>query len=469
MDRIIRAEGIRYGPVAEPNLELPRGYPALPAEAFRSRLERLERVLAREQAGAVVVYGDREHFANLSWLTGIEPRFEEAIAVFTAGRPPAVLLGNECLGLAEWTPAPVRAIHWPALSLNNQPRSGIRPLPDLLREAGLPSGQRIGVAGWKCPDAQEFRDPEHTFETPSFLVDTLREMAGRPEMVFNATSCFMGPEAGLRVVHEPAAIAQLEAAAALASHGVSRLLQALEPGRSELELAECFQTRGLPLSCHPMVSTGPKARFGLTSPSDRRVQRGDAFTTALGICGGLTCRAGYVAESLSDIPAATSGWMDEIARPFFAAVATWYQALRIGLPGGELFDLMEERIPRARFGWSLNPGHLLGLDEWISSPVYPGSRVPFRSGMAVQMDIIPAPREGCCGGNVEDGVVLADEGLRAQLASGWPEVWRRILLRRRFMTEVLGIALDDSVLPLSQIPGLWRPLLLDRRKALAAH
>lgn len=467
MTRTVSAEAVRLRTVANPALRVPDEYPKLSSEVYGGRLARVHARLAENQCDALVVYGDREHFANIAWLTGIDPRFEEAIAIVVGQQIPTMLLGNECLSLAEYTAAEVKGVHWPPLSLLGQPRAGTRPLTDLLREAGLREGQRVGLAGWKYYQDTEFPDPVHTFETPNYLVEALRDIAGGRDRVINATSWFMNSEAGLRTENEPAQIARFEIAAALASQGIARLIADLEPGKTEFELAESLNSRGLPLSCHPMVSSGQKAQYGLTSPSDNVVEVGDAFTTALGICGGLTCRAGYVAASPADLPSQFADWRDEIARPFYAAVASWYQTIRIGVTGGELFDLIESLIPQSRFGWGLNPGHLLGLDEWISSPVYPGSAIRFRSGMAVQMDIIPAPPEGCSGGNVEDGIILADEALRLRLSTEFPGAWQRIQARRRFMCETLGIQLDESVLPLSNIPALWRPLLLNREEGFA--
>ena len=36
--------------------------------------------MAEQRLDALVVYADREHFANLLWLTNYDPRFEEAVA-----------------------------------------------------------------------------------------------------------------------------------------------------------------------------------------------------------------------------------------------------------------------------------------------------------------------------------------------------------------------------------------------------
>ena len=98
--------------------------------------------------------------------------------------------------------------------------------------------------------------------------------------------------------------------------------------------------------------------------------------------------------------------------------------------------------------------------EWVNSPVFPGSRVELRSGMALQCDIIPATGTPYFTTNIEDGLALADETLRAELAAGYPEAWERIRARRRFMAEALGIELHPDVLPLSNLAAGLPPFLL---------
>ena len=80
--------------------------------------------------------------------------------------------------------------------------------------------------------------------------------------------------------------------------------------------------------------------------------------------------------------------------------------------------------------------------------------------MALQVDIIPATGTDYFTTNIEDGVALADESLRADFAARYPAAWARIQARRRFMAEALGIDLDPSVLPLSNIPAYLPPFLL---------
>ena len=89
--------------------------------------------------------------------------------------------------------------------------------------------------------------------------------------------------------------------------------------------------------------------------------------------------------------------------------------------------------------------------------------------MALQVDIIPGTGTDYFTTNIEDGVALADASLRSAFAAGYPDAWRRIEARRRFMTEVLGLTLHPDVLPLSNIPAYLPPFLLrpDRAMVLA--
>jgi hypothetical protein len=61
---------------------------------------------------------------------------------------------------------------------------------------------------------------------------------------------------------------------------------------------------------------------------------------------------------------------------------------------------------------------------------------------------------------MEDGVALANAGLRDEFASKYPEAWDRIQVRRGYMTEQLGIALKPEVLPFSNLAAHLPPFLL---------
>ncbi|MEW5990993.1 MAG: hypothetical protein AB1736_06560 [Chloroflexota bacterium] len=437
--------------------------PALPASIYPARLERLLERAAARGYDRLVVYADREHSANLAWLTGFDPRFEEAICIVGGPGRPILLAGNECIGLARVAPLPVEAVLFQELSLPSQPRDRSRPLEAILREAGVDTGGRIGVVGWKT-------GPDPAWHAaPAFLIDALRSIVGSSGAVENATDLLIDAADGLRVINEPEQIAAFEHAAGETSTGVRNLLWGLRPGLREREAVGLLEWSGAPLSCHLMLTAGPRARYGLLSPGDRVIERGDPLTVAFGIWGALNCRAGFVVEDAAELPAEIGDYVEKLVAPYFEAVAEWYGALRVGVRGGELQAIIDRRLGDPFFGIFLNPGHQLHLDEWVNSPVAPGGTIELRSGMVMQVDIIPATGGPHFTANIEDGIALADGALRSSLAAAYPAMWSRIQARRAFMGEALGIELHPDVLPLSNIPAYLPPFLLrpDRAMTLA--
>jgi len=209
-----------------------------------------------------------------------------------------------------------------------------------------------------------------------------------------------------------------------------------------------------------MLSSGPRAFMGLPSPSSRVVEAGDPFTTAYGVWGSLTCRAGWAAEDESQLPQAVRDYVKRLVAPYFEAVATWYGHLGVGVEGGILHMAIHDRIGDPFFGVHLNPGHLIGHEEWLNSPIYEGSRQRLRSGMALQVDVIPATGSPYFTSNVEDGVALADAGLRSEFEARYPEAWGRIQERRSYMMDHLGLELSPEVLPFSNLTGHLPPFML---------
>ena len=190
------------------------------------------------------------------------------------------------------------------------------------------------------------------------------------------------------------------------------------------------------------------------------------FTTAFGVWGALDCRAGFVVADETELPAPIRDYVEVLVAPYFEAVVAWLEALRIGQTGGALWSLIDERLGEPFFGIFLNPGHLIGLDEWVHSPMSPGSMVELRSGMALQVDIIPATGGDYFTTNIEGGLAIADEELRASLAERYPEAWSRICARRAFMEGSLGIELQPEVLPFSNLPAYLAPFLLAPDRAM---
>ena len=450
----------RLADVDLPDFGRPAVTPELEPAIYRSRLERLRARMDAARLERLVVYADREHSANLAWLTGFDPRFEEAALIVAPDGDPLVLVGNECYGIAGAAPLPLERERFQDFSLPGQPRDRSRPLEAILTDAGIRAGGHIGVVGWKT-----FGDPS-LVDVPAYLADAIRAAAGSAGRVVNATGLFIDPADGLRVLNEVEQLAVMEAAACTTSSGVRSLLTQLRPGLRERDAVALLGWDGSPLSCHLMLTAGPRARWGLLSPGDRPIELGDPFTVAFGIWGSLTCRAGFVIEDAAGLPEGIGDYVERLVGPYFAAIAEWYGAVHIGQTGGALFDIIDRHLGDPFFGIFLNPGHQIQLDEWVNSPISRGSTIELRSGMAFQVDVIPATGTPYFTTNIEDGIALADTALRAAFAAGYPEAWTRIQARRRFMADALGIDLHPDVLPFSNMPAFLPPFLLRPDRAM---
>jgi hypothetical protein len=463
---------VKDGPVGRletvrlPDFGQPASRPELSPDVYVRRLAHLRERMADHGFDRLVIYADREHSANLAWLTGFDPRFEEAIAVVGPTGDPAILVGNENWATAGAAALPLRRHLHQDLSLPSQPRDRSRPLREVLGDEGVGANARLGVVGWKAYGDDALLD------VPSYLADELRSLAGPGGAVRNAVGLLIDAATGLRVLNEADQLAAFEAAATRTSGGVRRLItglgEALAAGAvlTEREAVSLLGWDGSPLSCHLMLTAGPRARLGLLSPGDRPIGPGDPLTVAFGIWGALNCRAGWVVAGPDGLPEGVRDYVDRVVAPYFGAIAEWYGALRVGQSGRVLQEIVARRLGDPFFGIFLNPGHQIALDEWVNSPVGPASTVELQSGMYLQVDVIPATGTEYFTTNIEDGVALADETLRAEIAERHPDAWTRIQGRRAFMRDALGIDLHPDVLPFSNIAAWLPPYLLDPSKAM---
>jgi hypothetical protein len=446
--------------LAIPDFGLPVEQPVIPAASFSARCRR-----AYAKAGCtwLVVYADREHAANMLFLTGFEPRFEEALLLLGPGDRRVLLVGNEGEGYAPVAVLPdLPVVLAQSLSLMAQDRTRRPNLAAVLRDCGVKRGDRIGLVGWKYAEATEFAGLSPRFYAPSWLATTLADIAGDADGAVEATHVLMHPTTGLRAVVDADQIAAYEWGATRASAALWRVLAGVREGERELDAVTRMGYAGEPLSCHLMFSSGDAAApaVGMRSPGARRLRRSDGINIAIGYWGGLSARCGMLVD-------ADEAFL-EVAKNYFAGLLAWYEAADLGVAGGEIYARVSETLARGGLRSALNPGHLTGHDEWVHSPIRPGSSDRIASGMPFQVDIIPVPMApGVCL-NCEDGVAFADAALRAELQARHPAVFARIAARRRFVREELGVTLHESILPMSATPLCLPPFWLTPGRLLAA-
>ncbi|MGI9363808.1 MAG: M24 family metallopeptidase [Rhizobiaceae bacterium] len=456
----------RLATVELPDFGVPTEEPVInPADYLNRYIALLSRV-SSESLDALVIYADREHAANLSWLTGFDPRFEEALLVVVPNRTPTLLTGPENVGVAGTIPFDVNVVLYPPMGLMGQDRKQTLPLPDLLSDAGISNSMTIGACGWKYYGPSESPQYESWLELPAYVVDTLRDLVGQTGKVVNAGAIMMNPEDGLRSVNSIDELARYEFAACHTSESVKRVVLNSRPGMREYEAAQNLQSVGMPLSCHPMFSSGSRAWHGLLSPTSRVLKKGDAVTNAYGVQGALNCRAGWLANDAGDLPSGQQDYVEVLVRPYFEAVAEWLETIEIGVEGGVLDAIIRKRLGDPFFGVHLNPGHLIHLEEWMHTPIYQGSTTKLRSGMAIQVDVIPATGTPYFTTNMEDGIILLDSKGRSEFAEKYPQAMKRIEQRRAFMLEQLGIQLKPDCLPLSNLAGWLPPFWLSPDQAM---
>jgi hypothetical protein len=113
-----------------PVFGLPGVEPAIPARVYRERMTSFHQRAHDAGYGAAIVYGDREHFANLTYLTGYDPRFEEAMLVvdLNGGGKPLLVVGNEGYGYVPISPVAddFEVVLFQSFSLLGQDRSRSR-------------------------------------------------------------------------------------------------------------------------------------------------------------------------------------------------------------------------------------------------------------------------------------------------------------------------------------------------------
>lgn len=411
----------------------------------------------------LIIYGDVEHGSNFEYLTGYFPRFEEALLVVNSDGKMTLVLGNENLNKASKARVEAEAVHISLFSLPNQPNRTDRSFRELLLEAGVAPGNRVGLAGWKM-FIGSLEDGKKLFDIPYYIVDTIRSIVGDDNLLSNESDLFYG-ENGVRITNNANEIAHYEYGASLASDCVLDAMDSLDVGVSELELGDLLVRNGQHTSIVTIAAAGPRYKKGNMFPTDNKVCLGDPVSLTVGYRGGSSSRTGYAVRSEEELPDGVKDYLDRIAIPYFAAYACWLENIRIGMSGGELYEKIEDVLPRPIYGWSLCPGHLTAEEEWMSSPVYEGSQEKLVSGMLFQIDIIPSV-PGYGGISAESTVVLADSKLKKELEEQYPAMWRRMQERRSYISRILGIHLSEDVLPMCSTVAYLRPFLLRKEEAL---
>ncbi|WP_273171163.1 M24 family metallopeptidase [Dubosiella newyorkensis] len=453
---------IELAEVIQPNIE--EGiYPiGLTDETIELRKQAVLKRMEEKNIDSLVIWADLEHGSNFEYLVGFLPRFEEALLVLHKDGQAQIVLGNENLNKASKARIDVTAVHMPHFSLPNQPMEVEKSVEDILKGCKLEEDQVIGLVGWKNFTSR-FDNNKELFDLPSFIVEALKKNNPNAKFI-NAADIFIG-ENGARTQNNANEFAHYEFGATLAGNCILNAMNQIEIGRSEMEVADALDAGGQPHSVVTIMATGARFEKANMYPTNKKIKKQDPLSITTGFKGGLQSRGGYAVSSADELPENIQDYIEVVAKPYFNAVVTWLENIKIGMKGKELYQVVDAILPKDQYGWKLNPGHLCADEEWLSSPIYPDSDEELKSGMLFQIDIIPSV-PGYGGISCESGVMLADEELRKNIQEEYPEVWSRIIDRRRYMKEELGIDISEEIIPTSIVTAYCRPFLLNKEYAL---
>ena len=448
----IRHQGIMNEDMALSHAEAP----VITKEDYESRIQKLLDVAS--PYSHLLIYADKEHFSNLEYLTGYDPRYEECILLLKRGGLPLLIVGNEGMGQSQCITVSHDKVLFQSLSPMGQSRGKCKSLVEILSGYGIGPQSNVGVLGWKSFSEKEFEDWKHTFEVPYYIVKAVESLTENRE---NANWLMMDNDCGLRIIQDPKTMVLAEIASTKASRKTWDFVRGLKEGMTEIEASQLFNIDGEPCPTYPNICFYGK---GILSPDyHRALALGQPIGYGMGYRYAQIHRVSFYIRDFKDLEPQYQKPVKKLCETYFRAAAVWFESLGIGATGHEVWKQVKDVVGSyEEFGIALNPGHIIHSEEWINSPFSEGSTTTLKSGMLLQCDFTARPAG--CGGlgvHMEDGVVLADQAAREEIRRLAPDSYARMVKRQQFMRQVLGITVKDEVLPTSDTCGMFHPFCAD--------
>ncbi|MGX6961320.1 M24 family metallopeptidase [Vagococcus xieshaowenii] len=451
---------LRIDTIKQPSLDNPHKKTMLTDETLQERKQKVLIAMNRQNISTLVIYADKEHGSNFEYLAGFIPRFEEALLIMTIEGHISYVLGNENANKASKARLTGKGIKCPVFSLPNQPMAQDKVLTDYLEEATWNTEGKVGLVGWKLLPASM----QQTFDVPFMIVEALQAIVGNQRMI-NATGLMIDPAYGVRTTNNANELVHYEYGASLASDNLLNAMNHLAVGMSEFEVGHLLQSKGQYPTIVTISAFGERFEKANLYPTERKLSSGDKVALTVAYKGGLSSRCGYAVHSLEELEETDPGYLDEVVKPYMNAYFMWLEMIKIGTNGHDFYQTFDANYSKETYGWHLCPGHLVADEEWLSSPFFFGSKATVKNGMIFQIDFIPSQTYHH-GVSAESTIAIADETLRKELQNTYPDFWKRVINRRVYIEEELGVQLSEEVVPLASTVGYLRPLMLDYTSAV---
>lgn len=219
----------------------------------------------------------------------------------------------------------------------------------------------------------------------------------------------------LRMVKEPAELAAMEKAVAVAENALRRLLPRIRAGLTEKQVAsmlmqELLASGAESLAFGPIVAAGSNCASPHAMPTDRTLQHGELLVIDWGV---------YVEDYPSDITRTFAiGEVDEELRHIYEVVKLANDqaraAVRPGVTGQEIDQVARDVIDDAGYGdfFIHRTGHGLGLEIHEPPDMSPVNTSPLVPGNVFTIEPgIYLPGRG--GVRIEDNIVVTADGGRS--------------------------------------------------------
>ena len=440
----------------------------LSSKIYLTRIERLRKRMHQDKLDWVLIYGDREHFANIEYFSTYDCRFEEALLLISKEGRRAIIVGNEGWDYTLQIPYEIERFLYRGFSLQGQVRDTTAALTDILTSLGITKDSMVGITGYKYFIDGECPDPDHSYDLPHYLLTLIFTLADQKKCI-NYTRTLTGLGEGIRLTLTSAEeVAWAEARAVKAARVIQNMLKSLKVGIGESDSAGSGEIDFSPVSMFGLTNFGPEhVKIGLRSGSDTTLRLGEVIGLCYGLRGSLCSRNGVAAYDELSYSQELRPHLHSFYGEYWRAIAAWYESTKVGQTASIVYDNVMDIIGDERFNVFLNPGHHTATDEWVNSPFYQDSPHTIVSGNYFQCDMIASSSDPIMSAICEDTVIVADETLRQEIKEQFPELYMRISRRQEKMRSILGINIDDSLLPLSNMNGAYFPFMLDTGRVFA--
>lgn len=292
-------------------------------------------------------------------------------------------------------------------------------VPGLEEEAAEAATHGIEVVGWR-DGSDPFAAAAGALGRASRLAvekdhltlavaDRLSQASGTLELVD------LGPEIkDMRRRKSPEELAHLLRAAEITDRVTGAILDTLEVGETELEVASRLNTmigaEGASLSFDTIVQSGPNSAQPHLRPTSRRIALGDFVLLDFG-----AAWAGYRADTSRTVVAGEPSQKHvDVYQAVLEAHDAAVAAVRAGVTTGEVDAAARTVLERAGLGdrFIHRVGHGLGLEAHEDPSLDPGSGTMLEEGMVVTIEpgvYIP----GWGGVRIEDDLVVEADGGRS--------------------------------------------------------